>query len=56
MTGKPIHKKDLTKNEKFERNKVICAFWGNKFIGMYKISNSRDIFAMPEFVLQSIKE
>jgi H/ACA ribonucleoprotein complex subunit 4 len=56
LTGKPIHKKDLTKEERFEKNKVICAFLGKKFIGMYKVSNEGDIFAMPEFVLQSIKE
>lgn len=56
MTGKPIHKKDLEKSEKMEKGKVICAFAKKKFIGMYKVANSGDIFAMPEFVLQSIKD
>jgi H/ACA ribonucleoprotein complex subunit 4 len=56
MTGKPIHKKDLIKKEKFEKNKIICAFLKDKFIGMYKVSNNGDIFAMPEFVLQTINK
>lgn len=55
MTGKPIHKKDLTKSEKLEKGKIICTFLKDKFIGMYKVSNNGDIFAMPEFVLQEIK-
>ncbi len=54
LTGKPIHKKDLIKNEKFEKGQIICVFLKDKFIGMYKVSNEKDIFAMPEFVLQSI--
>jgi H/ACA ribonucleoprotein complex subunit 4 len=56
LTGKPIHKNDLIKNEKFEKGQIICVFLENKFIGMYKVSNNNDIFAMPEFVLQTIKE
>jgi H/ACA ribonucleoprotein complex subunit 4 len=55
LTGKPIHKKDLIKNEKFENGQIICAFLEEQFIGMYKVSNKGDILAMPEFVLQSIK-
>jgi len=54
LTGKPIHKIDLIKNEKFENNKIVCAFIENRFIGMYKVSNNGDIFAMPEFVLQPV--
>jgi H/ACA ribonucleoprotein complex subunit 4 len=56
MTGKPIHKEDLIKKEKFEKDKIICAFIKTRFIGMYKVSNSGDIFAMPEFVLQSLNK
>jgi tRNA U55 pseudouridine synthase TruB len=56
MTGKPIHKKDLIKAEKFEKGQIICAFLKEQFIGMYKVSNTGDIFAMPEFVLQSINK
>jgi H/ACA ribonucleoprotein complex subunit 4 len=56
LTGKPIHKKDSMKNEKFEKDKIICILAEKEFIGMYKVSNNGDIFAMPEFVLQSIKE
>jgi H/ACA ribonucleoprotein complex subunit 4 len=65
ITGKPIHKEDLIKNEKFENNQIICAFLENRFIGMYRVSNKSatgsfdksssdndDIFAMPEFVMQ----
>ncbi|HTY44126.1 MAG TPA: RNA-guided pseudouridylation complex pseudouridine synthase subunit Cbf5 [Patescibacteria group bacterium] len=50
MTGKPISKKDLAKNEKFEDGEIISVFSGNKFIGMYKVSAKEEIFAVPEFV------
>jgi len=52
LTGKPIHEKDLVKKEKFEDGQIISVFWGKRFIGMYKVSNNKDIFAMPEFVFQ----
>jgi len=50
LTGKPIHKKDLIKSEKFEVGEIISVFTGNKFIGMYRVLNEGEIFAMPEFV------
>lgn len=53
LTGKPIHKKDMTKKEEFEKGKIISVFIGNRFIGMYKVLNEGDIFAMPEFVFNS---
>ncbi len=52
LTGKPIHKKDLVKDEKFEKGQIICIFFKERFIGMYKVFNDKDIFAMPEFVFQ----
>ena len=51
ITGKPIYKKDLIKNEKFENGKIISVFCGERFIGMYKIINSGEIFAKSEFVM-----
>ncbi|MCK9596828.1 RNA-guided pseudouridylation complex pseudouridine synthase subunit Cbf5 [Candidatus Pacearchaeota archaeon] len=55
MHGAPIDYKFLIEKEKFENNQIICAFSDEKFIGMFKIVNEKDIFAKPEFVLQIIK-
>ncbi len=35
--------------------KIVSVFSGEKFIGMYKIINNKDIFAKAEFVMQEIK-
>ena len=58
FTGKPILHANLKvkKDVKFEKNKIVSVFSGNKFVGMYKIVNEKEIFAKPEFVLQPIKE
>jgi H/ACA ribonucleoprotein complex subunit 4 len=55
FTGKPIHKKDLIKENKLARGEKICVFCGERFIGIYKVINGEDIFAKAEFVLQPIK-
>ncbi|MEK6906882.1 MAG: RNA-guided pseudouridylation complex pseudouridine synthase subunit Cbf5 [Nanoarchaeota archaeon] len=54
FTGKPIHKNDLKKQEKIETGKIVCIFSDDKFIGMYKVVNSGDVFAKAEFVMQPI--
>ena len=56
LTGKPILTADLKikKEIKFEKEKIISVFSENKFVGMYKIVNEKEIFAKPEFVLQPI--
>lgn len=54
LHGKVIHNKDLKKKTKGETGKVISVFSGERFIGMFKIINGKDIFAKPEFVLQPI--
>lgn len=54
LTGKPIHKKDLAEECNFETGKIVCVFSGDRFIEMAKVVNN-DIFAKPEFVLQSLK-
>jgi len=56
FTGKPIYKEDLIKKEKFEKEQIICVFSNNKFVGMYKVINGKEVFAKPEFVLQPLKE
>ncbi|MEJ2267783.1 MAG: RNA-guided pseudouridylation complex pseudouridine synthase subunit Cbf5 [Nanoarchaeota archaeon] len=54
FTGKPIHKEDLIKLKNFEKGKIISVFCEDRFIGMYKIINGKDIFAKAEFVMQPI--
>ncbi len=56
LHGAPIDNKFLIKKEKFEKNKIICIFSGEQFIGMYKVINEKDVFAKAEFVLQPITE
>ena len=55
FTGKHFFKNYLKKPEKFEKDEIICVFSNERFIGMYKVVNSEDIFAKAEFVLQEIK-
>jgi len=54
FTGKPIHKEDLIKKQSIEKEKIICIFSGERFIGMYKTINGKDIFAKAEFVMQEL--
>jgi H/ACA ribonucleoprotein complex subunit 4 len=55
FTGRPIYRKDIVKDEGLKNDSVVGVFYNGKFIGMYKISRGREIFAKPEFVFQPIK-
>lgn len=55
LTGKPIYKKDLIKDEGWKKDSIISVFLNEKFIGMYKIFRGKEIFAKSEFVMQEIK-
>jgi H/ACA ribonucleoprotein complex subunit 4 len=55
LTGKPIHKKDVIKDEGWKVDSVVSAFCRGKFIGMYKIFRGKEIFARPEFVMQDMR-
>ncbi len=55
FTGKPIHKEDLIKDENWKKDSIVLAFNEDKFIGIYKIFRTKEIFAKPEFVMQTIK-
>lgn len=54
-TGKPLVEEDLLKKTIFYKGKLISVFSGGKFIGIYKVTNEKEVFARPEFVLQPIK-
>jgi len=54
LTGKPIHKKDVLKDEGWRTESIVSCFCNNKFIGMYKVFRGKEIFAKPEFVMQNI--
>jgi H/ACA ribonucleoprotein complex subunit 4 len=47
LTGKPLHKQDLTSIPKHEK---FAAFHKNKLIGVYKKSSEDNILARPEFI------
>jgi tRNA U55 pseudouridine synthase TruB len=55
FTGKPIHKKDVLKDEGWKVDSVVGVFCEDKFIGMYKIFRGKEIFARPEFVMQEMR-
>jgi tRNA U55 pseudouridine synthase TruB len=55
LTGKPLTKKDLLKDEGWRTESTVSCFCNNKFIGMYKIFRGKEIFAKPEFVMQDIR-
>ncbi|MEK6823479.1 MAG: RNA-guided pseudouridylation complex pseudouridine synthase subunit Cbf5 [Nanoarchaeota archaeon] len=55
LTGKPIFKEDLIKNEKFENEEIVSVFSDRRFIGMYKIIKDKNIFAKAEFVMQDMR-
>ena len=50
LTGKPIHKRDILKDEGWKVDSIISCFCNNKFIGMYRIFRGKEIFARSEFV------
>jgi len=54
LHGQPIYNKNLIKKFKLNTNQIISVFSEQQFIGMFKIINSEDVFAKPEFVLQPI--
>lgn len=54
LHGSPIYNKDLVKKQKIEKNKSVCVFSEDKFIGMHKTIDDKNIFAKPEFVLQDM--
>ncbi len=57
FTGKPLRNADL-KNKKaasdFDEGGLVSVFCGGKFVGVYKVLKSGDIFAKPDFVMQPI--
>ncbi len=55
LTGKPIYKKDLIRDEGWKVNSIVSCFCKNRFIGMYKIFRGKEIFAKPEFVMQDMR-
>jgi len=53
--GKPIHKEDLKEKAKGVAGDIISVFSGERFIGMFKVIDGKEIFAKSEFVMQPIK-
>jgi H/ACA ribonucleoprotein complex subunit 4 len=51
LTGKPIYKEDLEKQEKDYEKDVVCVFCKDRFLGMYRLIKEGELFAKPEFVM-----
>ncbi|MCK5043615.1 RNA-guided pseudouridylation complex pseudouridine synthase subunit Cbf5 [Candidatus Pacearchaeota archaeon] len=56
LHGQPLYNKNLVKKYDLKKEQVVVVFCENKFVGMFKIINGKDIFATSLFVLQEIKE
>jgi len=54
LHGQPLYNKNLIKKYDLKKEQVISVFCEDKFIGMFKVINGKDIFAKSEFVLQPI--
>ncbi len=55
LHGQPLYEKDLMKKIKIEKNKIVCGFAGDKFIGMFRVVDDGKIFGKPMFVYQEIR-
>ncbi|MFH1607665.1 MAG: RNA-guided pseudouridylation complex pseudouridine synthase subunit Cbf5 [archaeon] len=55
FTGKPIYREDLVREKKIDKDSVVSVFCEERFVGMYKIINGKEIFAKSEFVMQPIR-
>ena len=55
LTGKPLHKKDVIKDEGWRVDSIVSGFCNGRFIGMYKIFRGKEIFAKAEFVMQDMR-
>jgi len=54
LHGAPLDHKSLIKEKKFDKGQIISVFEKEKFIGMFKVVNEKNIFAKPQFILQPI--
>jgi len=50
LTGKPIFKEDISEKTGIKEEQSFAVFCKEKFIGIYKMVNEKDIIAKPEFV------
>ncbi len=54
-TGKPIYKKDIVKDGGWKKDSTVSVFFGDTFVGMYKVIRGKEIFAKAEYVLQPVR-
>ncbi|MEX0920186.1 MAG: RNA-guided pseudouridylation complex pseudouridine synthase subunit Cbf5 [Candidatus Pacearchaeota archaeon] len=54
LHGSPLHYEFLKGKKEAKDIEKFCAFSGETFIGIYKVTSEGEIFARPEFVLQPI--
>jgi H/ACA ribonucleoprotein complex subunit 4 len=55
LHGQPLYHKDLEKKIKIDKDKIVCAFSGSNFVGMFKTMDDEKIFGKPMFVFQDIR-
>ncbi len=54
LHGRPIYYNSLTKKPNIKKSQIISVFSKNKFIGMFKVIEGKEIFAKSEFTMQEI--
>jgi H/ACA ribonucleoprotein complex subunit 4 len=55
LHGQPLYHKDLSNKYKIDKDKIVCAFSGSNFVGMFKVVSDEKIFGKPMFVFQEIR-
>lgn len=50
LKGKPIHRGDVVKMPKIEKNAFVAVFCGENFVEIARVIDSRDVVAVPDFV------
>ena len=54
LHGRPLHYNALAKKPDIKKSEVVVIFSENKFIGMFRVIEGKDIFAKAEFTMQEI--
>lgn len=55
LHGQPIYYKNLVRDVKLDKGKIISIFCEDRFVGMFRVTGENEFFARNEFTMQEIK-
>lgn len=55
LHGQPLYHKNLIKKYDLKKEQGVVVFCKDKFVGMFKVIDGKDIFAKSEFVMQGMR-